>query len=262
MLTDVLGVSPGWSAQYLYVLARLSSAITVAPFFGARGVPAQAKIGLALLLSLVVLPLQRTPVPPPPANLLLFATVVGSEVMVGLALGVGVMLVINALEMGAALIGVQIGFSLGSVIDPLTGAQSGAIEQFYRLVATLAFFAVNGHHLVISALVLSFRVVEAGSADLTLIAGERAVPFFASLFVIALRVALPVVVALILADLALGMLGRAVPQLNVLVVGLPVKVGAGLFVAALSVPLMVPFLGASLTTSLPQILVLLRQSAR
>jgi flagellar biosynthetic protein FliR len=261
VLTEVLGVSPAWSAQFLYVLARLSAAITVAPFFGARGVPPQAKVGLALLLSLIVLPLQRAPSSAPPPHLLAFAAILGSEVLVGLALGIGVMLVINALEMGAALVGVQIGYSIGGVIDPLTGAQSGAIEQFYRLVATLVFFVVNGHHLVISSLVLSFQVVEAGSADLTLIAGERAVPFFASLFVIALRVALPVVVALLLADLVMGMLGRAVPQLNVLMVGMPVKIGAGLFVAAVSVPLMVAFLGASLTTSLPQVLGLLRQSA-
>ncbi len=259
MLTELMGISPGWSAQFLYVLARLSAAITVAPFFGARGVPPQVKIGLALLLSLIVLPLQRVPTTPPPSNLLVFATVIGSEVMVGLALGVGVMLVINAIEMGAALVGVQIGFSLGGVIDPTTGVQSGAIEQFYRLVATLVFFVVNGHHLVISSLVLSFQVVEAGSADLTLIAGDRAIPFFASLFVIALRVALPVIVALLLADLVLGMLGRAVPQLNVLVVGMPVKIGAGLFVGALSVPLVVPFLGTSLTSSLPQVVGLLRR---
>ncbi len=259
MLTEVMGVSPGWAAQFLYVFARLSAAIVVAPFFGARGVPPQVKVGLALLLSLVVLPLQRAPSMTPPDNLLVFATVLGSEVLVGLALGIGVMFVITSLEMGASLVGVQIGYSIGSVIDPLTGAQSGAIEQFYRLVATLVFFVVNGHHMVISSLVLSFNVVHAGSADLSLIAGERSVPFFASLFVIALRVALPVIVALLLADLVLGMLGRAVPQLNVLVVGMPVKIGAGLFVAALSVPLMVAFLGTSLTASIPQTLGLLRQ---
>lgn len=259
MLTEVLGVSPGWSAQFLYVFARLSAAIVAAPFFGARGVPPQVKIGLALLLSLVVLPLQHAPTSTTAPNLLVFATVLGSEVLVGLALGVGVMLVISALEMGAALVGVQIGYSIGSVIDPLTGAQSGAIEQFYRLVATLVFFVVNGHHLVISSLVLSFQVVPPGSADLTLIAGERSIPFFASLFVIALRVALPVIVALLLADLVLGMLGRAVPQLNVLVVGMPVKIGAGLFVTALSVPLMVAFLGTSVTSAIPQSLGLLRQ---
>jgi flagellar biosynthetic protein FliR len=258
MITDLLGVSPAWAAQFLYVLARLSTAIAVTPIFGARGVPPQAKIGLALLLSLVVLPLQHPPDSGPPANLIVFASIVGSEVLVGLALGIGVMLVLQAMEMGASLVGVQIGFGLGGIIDPLSGAQSGAIEQFYRLVATLVFFAVNGHHLVIAGLVLSFRVVAAGSADLTVIAGDRAIPFFASLFVIALRVALPVTVALLLADFVLGMLGRAVPQLNVLVVGMPVKVGAGLFVLAISMPLMVAFVGTSLTSSLPQVNGLLR----
>ena len=258
MITELLGVSPAWSAQFLYVLARLSAAIAVTPIFGARGVPPQAKIGLALLLSLVVLPLQRTPKGDPPAHLLIFAATIGSEVLVGLALGISVMLVLQAIEMGASLVGVQIGFGLSGVIDPLSGAQSGAMEQFYRLVATLVFFAVNGHHLVIAGLVLSFRVVEAGSADLTVIAGDRAIPFFASLFVVALRVALPVTVALLLTDLVMGMLGRAVPQLNVLVVGMPVKIAAGLFVLIVSMPLMVAYMGTSLTSSLPQVNGLLR----
>jgi flagellar biosynthesis protein FliR len=258
MFTELLGVSPAWSAQFLYVLARLSAAIAVTPIFGARAVPSQAKIGLALLLSLVVLPLQQAPKGPAPANLLVFAATIGSEVLVGLALGIGVMLVLQAVEMGASLVGVQIGFGLAGVIDPLSGAQSGAMEQFYRLVATLVFFAVNGHHLVIAGLVLSFRVVEAGSADLSVIAGDRAIAFFTSLFVIALRVALPVTIALLLTDLVLGIMGRAVPQLNVLVVGMDVKIAAGLFVLVVSMPLMVGYVGSSLTASLPQVNGLLR----
>ncbi|MFA7248985.1 MAG: flagellar biosynthetic protein FliR [Dehalococcoidia bacterium] len=242
MLSEVLAVSPEWSAHFLLVLARLSAAIVAAPLLGARSVPAQAKIGLALLLSLIVVPLQSAQLTAIPTNLFVFVTLVGSEVLIGIALGIGVSLVFSAMEMGASLISVQMGFGLGGVFDPISGAQSGALEQFYRVFVTLIFFAMNGHHLVIRGLIQTFEVVPAGTADLSLIAGARVVPFFASLFVAAVQVALPAMGALMLTDLALALVGRTVPQLNVLVVGFPVKIGVGLVVLAASMPLTVLFI--------------------
>ena len=243
MLAQVFNVSPEWSANFLLVLARLSAAVVAAPLLGARGVPPQAKIGLALLLSLIVLPLQSAPLAAVPTNLYVFASLVGSEVLIGLALGIGVSLVFAAMEMGAALVSVQIGFGLGAVFDPFTGAQTGAIEQFYRVFVTLVFFAINGHYLVIRGLLGTFAAVPPGSADLSLIAGERVVPFFAALFAAAVQVALPAMGALLLTDVALALVGRTVPQLNVLVVGFPVKIGVGLLVLAASLPLMTVFMG-------------------
>jgi flagellar biosynthetic protein FliR len=252
MLTELLNVSPEWSANFLLVFARLSAALVPVPLFGARSVPPQTKIGLGLLLSLIVLPLNARPAAAP-TELLSFFAIVGSEVLVGLAIGIAVMLVFQAIEMGAGLVGLQIGFSFAEVVDPLTGARSGVMELFYRIVATLVFFTVNGHYLVIGALVHTFEVVPAGDADLTLIAGERVVPFFAALFVVGLRVALPVTAALILTDLALGIVGRAVPQMNVLIVGLPLKVGVGLFVLAVSTPFLVAFTGSFFTSTLLEV---------
>jgi flagellar biosynthesis protein FliR len=252
MLDQLLNVSPEWSANFLLVFARLSAALVPMPLLGARSVPPQTKIGLALLLSLIVLPLNAEP-DAVPTDLLRFAAVLGSEVLVGLAMGIVVMLVFQAIEMGAGLVGLQIGFSFAQVVDPLTGAQSGVMELFYRLVATLIFFVVNGHYVVITGLVRTFEVVPAGSADLSLIAGERVAPFFAALFVVAIRIALPVTAALILTDFAFGIVGRAVPQMNVLIVGLPVKVGVGLFVMAVSMPLLVAFTGSFFTSTLLEV---------
>ena len=119
-MAELLTVSPEWSATFLLVLARLSAAIVAIPLFGARGVPPQAKIGLALLLSLIVLPLQQQPLTPVSTNLLVFASLVGSEVLVGLAIGIAISLVFHALEMGATLVGVQMGFGFAGIVDPLT----------------------------------------------------------------------------------------------------------------------------------------------
>jgi flagellar biosynthetic protein FliR len=253
VIDALFAVSPQWSANFLLVLARLSAALVAIPLFGARGVPAPAKIGLAALLSLIVLPLQSAPSASLPTDLLPFASLVGSEVLVGLAIGVAVSLVFSALEMGATLVGVQIGFGLHGVIDPLTGSQSSVLNQFYRMVVTLIFFAVNGHYLVITGLLQTFEVVPTGTADLTLIAGDRVVPFFTSLFVVAIRIALPVMGALMLTDLAMGLVARTVPQMNVLVVGFPVKVGVGLFVLALAMPLTVALMASTFGSALPQV---------
>lgn len=254
MLTELLGVTPEWSAAYLLTVLRLSAALVVIPLFGANGVPPQAKIGLALLMALVVLPLSTSPERSVPTDLLPFVALAGSEVLLGLAMGIATAMVFHALEMGASLVGYQIGFGLGEVFDPLTGATTQSMSQFYRLLATLVFFAVNGHHLVVLALVRTFEVVPAGSADLSLIAGDRVVPFFTSLFVAAVRIALPVTGALLLTDLAMGLVARTVPQINILIEGFPIKITIGVLVLAASVPLLTSFMAAVFAQSLPQTL--------
>jgi flagellar biosynthetic protein FliR len=250
VLSEVFGVSPEWSAHFLLIAARMTAAVVAAPLFGARNVPAQAKVGLAILLTLIVLPLHAQPSTPVPAHLLAFAAQLGSEVLVGLALGIAVSLAFHALEMAASMVSLQIGFGMGEVFDPITGGQSGSLQQFYRVLVTLVFFAINGHYLVIRSLLLTFEVVPAGTADLTVIAGERVVPFFAALLIAAVQVALPAFGALMLTDVALALISRSVPQLNALMVGFPLKIGVGLMALTASMPLMVAFMSRFLGRAL------------
>lgn len=250
MLSEVFAVSPEWSANFLLVLARLSAAVVAAPLLGARNVPAQTKIGLAVLLSLIVLPLQGAPLGQVPDNLFVFAAMLGSEVLIGLALGIGIMLVFQMLETAATIVSTQMGFGLASVFDPLTGQQSGTLEQFYRVFVALIFFAINGHYLVIASLLHTFEVVPPGTADLTVIAGDRVVPFFLSLFVAAVQIALPALGALMLTDLAMALVGRTVPQMNVLIVGMPAKIGVGLLVLVAAIPFMTSFISNVMGRSL------------
>ena len=129
MLNELFGLSPEWSATFLLVLGRLSAALVVIPLFGLAVVPTHTKIGLAVLLSLIVVPFHADP-PPVPTDLLAFAAVLGSEVLVGLALGVAVAIVFRALEMAATIVGVQMGFGVGRLFDPLTGAQMESITVY------------------------------------------------------------------------------------------------------------------------------------
>lgn len=245
MIEQLFSISPEWSANFLLVLARISAAVIAMPLFGARGVPSQTKIGLALLLALIVVPLQGPHLRPIPTNLIVFSSLIGSEVLIGIALGVAVSLIFHAMQMGASLVGVQMGFGIGAVIDPMTGGQVGTLDQFYQLLVTLVFFAVNGHLIVIQGLLHSFQVVPPGAADISLIAGDKVTPFFASLFVVAIRISLPVVGALLLTDIAMALVGRTVPQMNVLIVGFPVKIAVGLLVLAAAMPLLTGFMAAT-----------------
>lgn len=250
MLSEVFAVSPEWSAHFLLVLARLTAAIVAAPIFGARNVPVHTKVGLAVVLALIVLPLSTRDLDAAPTNLLVFASMLGSEVIVGLAIGVGVLLVFQGLEMAASLVSLQMGLGMGQVFDPMSGAPTGTMEQFYRVIVTLVFFAINGHYLVVHGFLRTFEVAPAGTATLDVIAGDRVIPFFGTLLVSAVQIALPVFGALVLTDLALALVSRAVPQLNVLVVGFPLKIGVGLVALAAAVPLMTAFIGATLGRAL------------
>jgi len=250
VLSQVFSVSPEWSAYFLLVMARLTAALVSAPLFGARSVPMHTKIGFAIVLSLIVLPLSSKNIEGAPTDLFTFASAFGMEVILGIAIGVGVMLVFQGLEMAASLVSVQMGFGIGQIFDPISGQMSGTMEQFYRVLITLVFFAINGHYLVIMGFLRTFEVVPPGEATMTSIAGDQVVPFFSTLLVSAVQIALPVFGALVLADFAMAMVNRTVPQMNALVVGFPLKIGVGLIVLGASTPMLVAFLGATMGRAL------------
>jgi len=250
VLSEVFAVSPEWSAHFLLILGRMTAAIVATPLIGTRTVPAHIKVGLAVILSLIVLPLHTQGLEGTSTDLFGFASALGSEIIVGLAIGVGVMLVFQGLEMAASLVSVQIGFGMGQVFDPLTGTQTGTMEQFYRVLVALIFFGINGHYLVIQGFLRTFEVVPAGQASMSSIAGDQVIPFFGTLIVSSIQIALPVFGALVLTDLAMAFVSRTVPQLNALVVGFPLKIGVGLVVLVASLPLMTAFIGATMGRAL------------
>ena len=231
---EALGLPEALLPTYLLIAVRFSAAIVVMPVFGARGVPPHTKVGLALFLALVMLPLQE-PVALPDGLPALIAAAV-RETLVGVLLGFAVLLVLQGVELAGSLVGLQMGMGLGEVLDPLTGAGSNEFRRFYGLLAVLIFFLANAHHDVIRGLFASFEVVplnQFSAADMNVTA---LVELSAGVFITATRIALPVVAAVFLTDLALALVARTMPQLNVLIVGLPVKVVVGLVVLIAALP--------------------------
>ncbi len=251
-------LSPEFTYGFLLILIRTSAVFVSAPLLSHKGIPSYTKIGFAVFTALVLVPIESDHLPPAPETLGQLTDGVLRETLLRLALGLAMNLVFVGLQMASHIIGVQMGFGLGSVIDPVTGHEFGAFDQFYALLVTLVFFSINGHHMVIQALAETIRAVPPATFDPLSIRSEAIAPLMAGLMVTAVRVAMPILVALFLTDLGMGFVARTMPQVNVLIVGMPVKVVVGFVVLGAALPatvqLMNGVVGASLAGSSMQLL--------
>ncbi|MFN8557180.1 MAG: flagellar biosynthetic protein FliR [Dehalococcoidia bacterium] len=223
-------------AVFALVLARVSGLTIVAPIFGARQAPAQSKIGLAVMVSLILTPLEIGRAAAIPPGAVAIGLLVGRETLVGLAVGFAISLIFTGIQLGSRLIGIQIGFGLGGVINPESGADSSAIDGFYSVLATLIFLTANGHHGVLAALVRTFDLAPLAAAEAPAVNPIQVMALVQSVFMIAIRIALPVIGAMLVADVAIGVAGRAAPQMQIMGSELPLKIVVGLAFLAISMP--------------------------
>ncbi len=230
-----LDLSPAATYTFLLILVRSSAMLVSSPLLSHRGIPAQAKIGFAIFTSLVLVPVTRLP-GGPPETLGRIADDVFREALFGLGIGLAMNIVFIGLQMAARIIGLQVGFGLGAVFDPITGTEFGVFEQFYSLLATLVFFAINGHHLVIQSLAETLQAVPPGTFDPFALSPSGITSLVAGLTITAVRIAMPVMAALLLTDVGMGIVARTVPQVQILIVGAPVKIGVGLLVLGAALP--------------------------
>jgi flagellar biosynthetic protein FliR len=215
-----------WLAQFFFPFVRILAWLAVDPLLGNRAAPNTIRLGLALVLAVAVVP----SLPPPPAVAIVSGDgvlLLLQQIAVGLSLGFALRIVFAALDMAGQFIGLQMGLSMASLYDPINGAQTPVLGQLLTVTSTLALFAMDGHHQVIAALWNSFRDVPvaatpgSGKGFLTLVHWGGAI------FATGLHIALPITAALLAANLALGMMTRAAPQLNIFSVGFPITLGAG-----------------------------------
>jgi flagellar biosynthetic protein FliR len=254
---NLLAQPPLFWEGFVLVLCRVGAVLMIAPIFGHRSVPAQVRVALAVLLSLVMLPTAagaRGALPPLPESLVTWTGLIARELLIGSVIGFAVLLVFLAIQGAGHAAGLQIGFSLANIVNPLTAEHSSLVDQFYTQLAVLVFLAMDGHHALLIALQQTFDLVplaggglraQPGGPDLLglgldPLAARGAWPAVLNLggevFLLAARIALPVMAALLLADVALAIVARAVPQLNVFVIGIPAKLGLGLIMLLVTVP--------------------------
>ncbi len=230
-----LGISE--LSAFLMVFVRTAGIFTLIPVFGSTHVPARARIGMALAMSLIFLPMVANF--HPADNLLLFAVQIAREAIVGLVIGFACTAVFSVVDMAGQFIDSQSGFSFASMLDPSNGAQSPVATRFYNLLIILLLFATNAHHVLIRGMADSFTVAPVGEITFNTAVAGGVVHMLTVLFIIAIRISAPVVCAVFLVDVALAITSRVVPQMNVFMVGMPLKlavavVGLGLTLAVSS----------------------------
>lgn len=215
-----------WIVAYFFPLARILALLVAAPPFNSPALTARVRLALGLAISIGIVPALPGPPPLDPASaagLLLLA----EQLLIGLAMGFSMRVVFSAVDMAGNLISLQMGLGFATFYNPQTAGQTAVVSEFMGLLALLVFLAINGHLMVIATLTHSFTVLPLGghhlSADLWFKLARSGAVVFSS----GLLLALPVVVALMISNLALAVLSRAAPQLNLIAIGFPLTIGLG-----------------------------------
>lgn len=229
--------------SFLLVMVRFTGLILTAPVLSSRNFPMPAKAGLAGMSALIVTPLLPPPATPWPEEALPFAVLAAQEALVGALMGFVMTLMFAAIQVAGEIMDTLTGFSVVNVFNPALETQAPVFGFFYFLVAMLYLLTLNGHHLMLTALVSSFDKIPLGGLELRPeLLREQAELWGRAMFVDGLMIAAPVAGSLLLAYLTMGLLGRVVPQIHLFVVGFPITIAIGLTVAALSIHLYLGFL--------------------
>jgi flagellar biosynthetic protein FliR len=235
-------------AGFILVLARVTPLFVIAPLFSSQIIPPHVRgiiaVGISIGLAPIALHGQHIPTDP----LALFELVI-EGMLVGLGFAFTLAVLMGAVESAGSLIDVLSGFSYGELINPMNSQQSAAVTRFYSLVGTLIFLVIGGDAWTLRGLDRTFQLVPLTSAPRlsSLVGGAEQV--FSTVFTAALEVAAPVLVALLITDVAFGVVSRVVPQLNVFAVGFPTKVAVALLVVGASLPFTANWISNQLSLS-------------
>ena len=227
----------------LLLFARVSGIFSTAPFFSSRNIPVQVKAGLSAIFTLLLLPLiDASQVTSFSFSLPLFAVEALKEVIIGMAIGFIASLFFQAVQMSGQFLDTQIGFGIVNILDVQSGQQMPLMGNFQYILALLLFLITDMHHVFIHALFDSYRWLPLLGQPAFLNTVDFMISATAHMFVIAFQLAMPVIMVTMLSDIALGILARTMPQLNIFVVGIPLKIALGIFMMALAMPAYVYFL--------------------
>ncbi|WP_208592515.1 flagellar biosynthetic protein FliR [Gracilibacillus suaedae] len=217
---------------FILILVRVISFFATVPIFSYRNIPTQLKIGIGVFIAWIMF---YTLEIPELAFDGMYILLIMKEAVIGLLLGLIAYVILSAIQIAGGFIDFQMGFAIANVVDPQTGAQSPLIGQYFYTIAILFLLSVDGHHLLLNGMMYSFeelpldQLFQFNNLDLIL-------QTFSQMFLMAFQLALPIVGCLFLVDVALGIIARTVPQLNVFVVGLPLKILVSFAVLFMFVP--------------------------
>lgn len=251
-MSDMLVANPeAFLLQLLFAMLRTGGAFVTAPIFSALAVPLQVRILVAAAIAVTIVAVH--PVAPPPLLSAAGVLAAAQEISVGLALGFVLALAFAAPMLAGEQIAAGMGLGFASVNDPQSGGSSPAIGNFLALLMTLLFLALDGHLILLEVVVRSYEALPVGGGWLAAARLGDIARFGSFVFTAGLTLALPVAMTLFAINLALGILTRAAPQMNIFAVGLPVTVMAGMVMLAVAFPALVEGMQSTIEVALDRL---------
>lgn len=240
---DFFGFNPSDMLSFMLTLFRISIVLFLLPFFGGNSIPKTVKATLTLVLAAALWPQLSFPGELFPANGIQIFIMLLGEVILGLILGLLVNFLFGAVQFGGQIIGFQMGFAMVNVVDPITGVSNAVTAHFLYMCTMLTFLVLNGHLELLNAVGMSFQYIPPGGLLLTPELTKHIFEFSNLMFILAIKIAAPVMAALLLVDLSLALIARAAPQMHVLVLGFPIKISVGFFFLGFLFTIMSAYVG-------------------
>jgi flagellar biosynthetic protein FliR len=237
-MNDVLYILMDKFELFLLILVRMSSLFVITPVFGGRNVPSYLKIAFAFFCSVILVTLIKD-VTVDAANVYSYAALILKELAIGIILGYTSYLVFSALFLAGQIIDTQIGFGMVNVLDPMHDSQIPLTGNFIYIITLLIFVMMNGHHVLLTALFKSYNVLPINSFAFNDVLYNNMLNIFFETFALGFKISIPILAASLLAEISLGILAKTVPQMNVFVVGMPLKVGVGLVTLLAMMPMFI-----------------------
>ncbi|MGB3433758.1 flagellar biosynthetic protein FliR [Achromobacter sp.] len=241
MIAFTLEQLNGWIGQFLWPFVRILALVGTAPLFSESLIPIKVKVGLSFILAVAISP-ALDPVPSIAPGSFTGLWMVMQQVLIGIALGFTMRLVFAAVQTAGEFVGLQMGLSFASFFDPSSGANTAVLSRLFNIIAMLTFLALDGHLLVLAALVRSFDTLPVAMIQLHQNGFGAVVEWGKTIFISGLLLALPLICALLTINLAMGILNRAAQQLSVFSIGFPVTLIIGVTILAVVLPHAGPFL--------------------
>jgi flagellar biosynthesis protein FliR len=214
------------------LLVRPGLLVAAAPPFGALYTPTPVKIGLSVVLGLALAP--AVPLPGE-VGLAALTVILAREAAIGLALAMSVRALMAGAEVAGQLAGFQLGFAYAATVDPQTGARNGVVAALYTSLVLLTFLGINGHHALLRALAESYRALPVGLGRVDASMATSVASLLGLVFVFGTQVAAPIVIVLLVVEVAIGLISRAAPAMNLMVLGFPIRLLAGLVALAAAI---------------------------
>lgn len=233
-------LSADHAEAFILVLLRVSAIVVTIPVISEASVPARVKAALSILITLIIFPLVLPKMPQTAQyHALILMYLMAGEVIIGLIIGFAARLILAGIQMAGDLIGFQMGLSIASVIDPMSSEQVSIITELQYLVAMLVFLMVDAHHIFFSAIIQSYSIINPLTFHFSGALMQSILSISKEMFVIAVKLAAPLMAVMLFTNVGLGIVARTVPQINIFIVGMPLQIAMGLIFLGLTAPMFV-----------------------